>query len=804
MEILNLKAGINVKKLIVLFLLAGLSCYAGMAQQSGWVKGLVMDASNKDPVAGANVYDLSDIRYATSTDMNGTFQLQLPAGRRTLIFSYIGMVTDTQKVFVDSGQTVTCNILLGSRARNLDVVVISAGKYEQKIEDITVSMEVLKPDLVESKNTTNVVTVLEQTPGLNVLDEEPQIRGGSGFSFGVGSRVATLIDGIPIQAGDAGKTDWSFIPLENLEQIEIIKGASSVLYGSSALSGTINFRTSYPKEKQKTRVRLYSGLYDAPVEKSARWWDGPANFSGVNFFHSRKINNMDVSFGAQLLYDHNYIGPPLIDSNTIITLRDTIRENEVADRSGRFNFGLRYKPAGIQGLSIGVNGNYQQSHANFSLIWGNDSSGLYRAFPKTMTLTKSRSFYFDPYITYYAKSGLRHDLRARIFYTDNDNSNNQSNKNNVYYVEYQFGKELSIINNLRITGGVVMNHVYSSAPLYASLGSEQNHLRNYSAYTQLDKKFWKALNFSLGFRGEYFQINRIENVLKPIFRSGVSLKLARATFLRYSYGQGYRYPTITEKFILTGVGGITIYPNPEIKPETSWNTEAGIKQGFKIGKFYGFADLAAFWQEYANTIEWIYALWSPDSAGFKFVNTGDTRVRGVELSIVGEGKLIRDLDIRLLGGYTYVLPQTMDPDFVFATDNPGPDIMPTALNYKNTSTDTTDNILKYRFQHLAKIDIEFIFKFIAFGFSARYYSFMRNIDKTFYTLDQTVLPTGIRKYREENDKGTTLFDVRISSRIARHYKAALVVNNVANLQYALRPLKIESPRTFALQLSAEF
>lgn len=70
--------------------------------------------------------------------------------------------------------------------------------------------------------------------------------------------------------------------------------------------------------------------------------------------------------------------------------------------------------------------------------------------------------------------------------------------------------------------------------------------------------------------------------------------MAQATFLRYSYGQGYRYPTIAEKYIFTNAGGITIYPNPEVKPETSWNTEVGLKQGFKIGMFQGFADIAVF------------------------------------------------------------------------------------------------------------------------------------------------------------------------------------------------------------------
>jgi len=790
-------------RLAFLFLII-LFPFLSSGQPDGWISGIVSDAQTSEPVTGANVFDMHNHLLVATTDAEGIYRLQLPSGAHTLICSFVGMVSDTFSVTIVSDQTVTHPVSLHAGTQDLDVVVVSAGKYEQKLEDITVSMEVLKPQLIESKNTTNIMTALELAPGLNVLDEEPQIRGGSGFSFGVGSRVATLVDGMPIQAGDAGKTDWSFIPVENLEQVEIIKGASSVLYGSSALSGTINFRTAYPKEKQKTKVRLYSGFYDKPPEEGAKWWDGPANFSGINLFHSQKFRQVDLVLGGQLLYDHNYIGPPLIDSTTNILLRDTISNSEVADRSARFNAGVRYNPASIPGLSLGINGNIQEAHTNFSLIWENDTTGIFRAFPKTMTLTKALTFYLDPFVTLFSRSGWKQDLRSRIFYTDNDNSNNQSNKTNVYYLEYQLGKDFRKLGDMHLTTGLVMNRVFSSAPLYAANGSEKNTEHNYSFYTQLDRKFWKALNVSLGFREEYFRINSMEEVFKPVFRGGMNLKLTKATFLRASFGQGYRYPTITEKFILTGVGGITIFPNPDVSPETSWNAEAGVKQGFKIGKFYGFIDLAAFWQEYTSTIEWIYALWAPDSAGFKFVNTGNTRVKGLEVSVSGEGKIWRNFGISLLGGYTYTVPQTMDPHYVFATDNPGPDFIPTPLTYTNTSTDTTNQILKYRFQHLAKIDVELSYKIIALGVSIRYYSYMQNIDQTFYTLDETVLPTGVKKYREENDNGTTVADVRISAKISRLLKVAFLVNNVANLQYALRPLKIESPRTFTLQLSSEF
>ena len=762
-----------------------------------------MDGSTKEAIVGANIYDADDITRGVVSDVNGKFELRLNLGKHKMICSFISMSSDTFSVYIDSMKTSEYNVLLRAAATQLATMVVSAGKYEQRLEEITVSMEVLKPTLIENKNSANIKSALEQAPGLNILDGEPQIRGGSGFSFGVGSRVAILIDGLPALAGDAGRPEWNFIPVENVEQIEIIKGASSVTYGSSALSGSINIRTAYAKDKPITKVNLSSGMYDSPSVDSAKWWKGIANFSNMSFVHAEKFGQLDFVFGGMAIYDHGFIGPPSYHPN-LGSGNDTISEKQVGERTGRLNFNLRYRPKKHQQVDFGINGNFMKSTNNFSLVWDNDSSGIYRAFPKTMTLEDQTMLYVDPFINFYAKAGLKHSLRTRYFYTKNLLTNNQSNETNVVYSEYQFTKQLEVIEGLNITGGIVMNQTYSHADLYNNGSSPDNHLQNYAAYTQLDKKLWKVLNASLGFRGEYFKMNEEENVVKPIFRSGLNLKLAQATFLRYSYGQGYRFPTITEKFIKTRTGGLDVFPNPQLQPETSWNTEVGLKQGFKIKNLKCFVDLAAFWQEYSNTIEFTYGFWDKNkdiygddslSAGFKFVNTGDTRVRGLEVSIAGEGNLSKNMKLDILCGYTYVLPQAVYPNRVYAIDS-----TPQAMTYNFTSTDTTNNILKYRFKHIAKADVQLTYKKFFVGASWRYFSPMQNIDKTFYRLEN-VLHSGIEKYRDRNNYGTHIFDARIGAEVTKKLKVSFVVNNVFNKSYSLRPLKIESPRTFALQLS---
>ena len=65
-----------------------------------------------------------------------------------------------------------------------------------------------------------------------------------------GSRVLFLIDGNPLLTGNMGQIPWDLIPMENIEEIEIIKGAASAIYGSSALNGVVNIKTKSANQKE--------------------------------------------------------------------------------------------------------------------------------------------------------------------------------------------------------------------------------------------------------------------------------------------------------------------------------------------------------------------------------------------------------------------------------------------------------------------------------------------------------------------------------------------------------------------------
>jgi outer membrane cobalamin receptor len=810
------------RKALLLLFITSFSLVVFAQKGTGVLKGIVFEKGNKDPLIGATIQLKSDLSKGSVTDVEGRFVLSVDTGTHVFICSFLGLKSDTFSVYIAENQITNKEVFLKQDGKTLETVVVSSGKFEQKLEELTVSMEVLKPSLIENKNTTSIETALEQVPGLTIIDNDPQIRGGSGFTFGVGSRVAVVVDGVPLLSGDAGRPEWTYIPVENIEQIEIIKGASSVLYGSSALNGVINIRTAYPRSKPKTSVNYSVGHYSSPQSPAENWYGkSMPGLMNLNLFHSRIIkNNLDFTIGGNFNIDQGYIGPPPpapyipSDIKQAFLVADTIltfSNDDMVRKRGRMNVNLRYRSKKFEGLNYGINTNVMFNKTNMVFAWFDDSLGLYKGYPGAVFLQDQTLFNLDPFIKYTSKSGLSHSLQTRVFHSNNIITNNQSNKGTMYFGEYQMQRKFKSIG-MTFTGGVVGNISYSSSKLYASSGTPNNKIVNASGYMQLDKKFWHVLNLSGGIRYEYFKMNNLQSVVAPIYRAGANLQITKGTFVRTSYGQGYRYPTITERYITTKAGMFGVFPNPDLKPETSKSFEIGLKQGYKIGNCMGYFDIAGFYQQYKNTIEYLFGVWEPEIAlvGFKFLNTGNSRVRGIDMSLAAATpETNKRFGVFALIGYTYIEPITLSPDSVYARDKSlggfGQD-----LTYKTSSLDTTDNILKYRFKHMFKSDIEFrIYKF-SVGFSYRYYSKMQNIDRAFQDIE--VLTDNAYPYINKikgiefwkKNEHIHVFDCRMSYKLNDNHKISLVCSNVLNKAYSLRPLKIEAPRTTSIQYVFNF
>ncbi|MEM9916537.1 MAG: TonB-dependent receptor [Bacteroidota bacterium] len=756
------------KKLIVSILLL-LPLASGWAQ-SAKVTGIIQDASSGEPLIAATVQVGEN---GATTDVDGRFQLELPAGKHQLLMRYIGYEDLKQTIQVEQGEIKELELQLQPTATILDVATVTSGKYEKPLSEVTVSMEVIKPKLLEATNTTSLDQVLNKVPGVSIIAGQANIRGGSGWSYGAGSRVLLLVDDIPALQADAGFPNWADVPIENAEQIEVVKGAASALYGSSALNGIVNFRTGYAKSEPETQIATFGTVNMSPKDKDKQWWDSPPYQVGMSILHKQKFNKLDVVASAYGL-----------------TRNGGVIQNTF-NRYARVTLGTRYRIS--DNFSVGFNSNFNRGKGRSYFYWQGNGENAYIGDSTTESNSNRLRYYIDPFITYFDKSGIRHKFMGRFHRIDNKNDGDQSNGSKLFYGEYQIQKKVESID-LVVTAGLVGIRTNITAELY---GDTSYHSNNTAAYLQLEKKFFNKLNLSAGVRYERNQIEGPKNVIvgteiipidetdqteaRPVLRLGANYELTPATFLRASWGQGYRFPTIAEKFISTASGAADILPSPTLESETGWSAEVAVKQGFLLGSGWsGYIDVAAFWSEYNDMMEFRLTQIFPRPA-FQSLNVGGTVIKGLEFSLAGQGK-IGEVELSALGGYTYI-----DPKFKEFTED---ELYSSSVDY---------NVLKYRFKHSAKIDIQADFKKFFVGAGYIYNSHIEAVDLVF----ETIIP-GLKDFRWANDSGAHVMDARLGYEVFEGAKASVVVKNLLNNEYMYRPGVLSAPRNVTFRLEYSF
>ena len=776
------------------------------------ISGIVREKSTNTPIVGAKI-TASDGAKAIS-DFDGKFKLNSQKFPVTIITSMMQFLNDT--ITVNKVEEIV--IKMGEQTKDLETVVVSAGRRKQAIEEVPVSMEIIRPQLIDNKGITDLEQAVDQTPGVFTMDGQVSIRGGSGFAYGTGSRVLLLWNGMPLLSGYAGDTQWNAIPMEQTAQIEVMKGAASVLYGSGALNGVISLVEKEPGIIPETKVKVQYGIYDNPARNSLKWWSRSPMNQQIEAYHGQMFKKIGYTLSTTLFNNDGYRGGE-------------------TEQRGRISGSLFFKPQKMQGLKAGLGYNYQNQKTGNFLIWQSDSLGYTPSggtdtsnSESTLTYNIGHRFFIDPYLKYIDKYNNRHNLKARIYSATNNNINNpqQGSGAIIYFSEYQFQKQFG--NGISVTTGISNIYNVVVSKLFGDHTSN-----NLAAYGQYEHKIGK-LDITAGVRLEYFQMDGksgdtdfyfgndtndlSKSPLYPVFRTGLHYELAKYTHLRASLGQGIRYPSVAERYTATSVGALNIFPNPTLRPEIGWAAELGFKQGVKIGTWKGMFDVAAFVNEYSNMMEFSFIYYNPisqlplnpvnpspddiqfltngqyniaDWVGFQAQNAEKARITGLDLSFNSTGK-IGQVELISLLGYTYMNPISLNNNPIYTAN----------FSDKNT------NMLKYRFKHLAKADVEVNYKKLSAGFSCRYNSFMKNIDLTFEEdLDPSINTTvyllpGLKEYRKKYNKGSLVFDFRFGYKINEIMRIGLIANNILNTEYSSRPGDIQAPRNFMLQLQMKF
>ncbi|MCC5918179.1 MAG: TonB-dependent receptor [Cryomorphaceae bacterium] len=769
---------------ILLFFLLGLQNL--LSAQNHQITGMVLD-QNDNPLPGATVEIFAENNRriaATTTDHVGKYFLEVEPDDQpqntTIVVKFLGMETVRKPLALTTNKKIEHSFKLKESHAALPGVVVSASKTAQRMEETTVSVSIMTPDLVINKNPTDLQQTVDQMPGVNVTEGQVNIRSGSGWSYGAGTRVLTLVDDLPLISPDANQVLWPIIPFESIDQVEIIKGASSALYGSAALNGVLNVRTRSPFSKH-TSANLFAGFYDAPAREELHWYRGNtqliqgAQFSHSNFFKLGK-GKFGYLLGANQLNDQGYAW-------------------RSHDQRARIHWKTAYKiPLSKNNLlEFGLNGTFSHRNSGQALIWNGTNQG-YIAFDSSVTTTTGITYFLDPYISlHFNKGKIKHHgkMQGRFLNIDNvsaDEVNSFDNASRSALLQYQ---HQATYKKAVFTGGLFGLTASTNSQIFGNHNSS-----NQAVFIQADVPY-KRFKFSGGARYEAFRVDEMEEA-RPVFRAGVNYMLMAHTNLYTSYGQGFRFPSIAELFTQTNVGMINIFPAGELRPELGQTFELGIKQNIGIGEVLkSRLEVAGYIMHFDEMIEFTFNNWGNsgggfnlDDLGFRSINIGEVMISGIEVNYTGVVNY-RKTEWQFLAGYTYANPVVRDPEANILSE-------PNPRNYIDLSSDTT-NTLKYRFRHLAKADLQCIIsEKYRIGGSLRYNSFMQAIDLFFNSIN------GVRNFREENNSGDFFVDLRIGYVIHKNLTVNIICDNVFNREYMIRPAMLGMPRRYMLQLNARF
>tara|TARA_Y100001933_G_scaffold99465_1_gene99853 strand:+ start:801 stop:3074 length:2274 start_codon:yes stop_codon:yes gene_type:complete len=555
-------------KRAVLILLIGICCKGWC--QTGSVQGLVTEDGT--PVPFVNLF-LKGTEKGASSDENGFYSIEkIASGNYVLVASAIGYEPYRKALKINAGETLTLNIEMTASAHNLkETVVTGTLKPVSRLES-AVPVEVYSPAFLKKNPTPSVFEALQNVNGVR-----PQINcnvcntGDIHINGLEGPYTLVLIDGMPIVSGLGTVYGLSGIPNSLIDQIEIVKGPASTLYGSEAVGGLINIITKHAPAAPEFFADGFAtgwGEYNLDVGTKFGLGRNADVLLGINYF------NYDVPI------DNNG------DNFTDVTLQDRISifqkwnfkrpDSKILSLAGRFFYEDRWGGE-MQWTPEFRGGDEIYGESIYTRRW--EVIGKYQL-PIEEKMLFSMSY--------------------------NDHHQNSVYGNVPYLADQRIGfaqltwDKTSGNHDLLFGSAIRYNYYDDNTPATADVrGNEPDEVVIPSLFVQDEVTLGKKHSLLAGLRYDYD--TRHGNIFTP--RAAYKWKISDHDIFRINAGTGFRVVNLftEDHAALTGAREVIIAE--ALKPERSVNVNVNYLKKIYAdnGIFFGI-DASAFYTRFSNVI----------------------------------------------------------------------------------------------------------------------------------------------------------------------------------------------------------
>jgi len=249
---------------------------AGTLAQQATLSGQVVDAESGDLLPGANVHVTGrsaigrTVDTGMATNVEGHFELTVPAGEYQVVVSFVGYETWTRSaVTLADADERSFDIRLIPTGQLINPITITASRQPEKLLDAPAAVSVLEPIELRSRTALTAATHLASVPAVDIVNtglvsSRIVVRG---FNDNLASSLLTLVDNRIARAPSVRLTALQLIPMADgdIEQIEVVSGPASALYGPNAANGVVHMLTRSPFDSRGTSVSLAGGQQDVKL-----------------------------------------------------------------------------------------------------------------------------------------------------------------------------------------------------------------------------------------------------------------------------------------------------------------------------------------------------------------------------------------------------------------------------------------------------------------------------------------------------------------------------------------------------------